>query len=253
MCSVTFRARSARDIVALAVSCGIHAIEWGADCHVPVGDLAAAAAVAQLCRNAGVLAASYGTYLRAGAGNTQAQLMSIAETAAVLGASNVRIWGGQRGVASAAASPELWSRAADELHRLAELAARRGTTLSLEFHADTLVDTGPSAVRLLEQVAHPALFTKWQPTPGITPAESIAQLTLLQPWLSHIDVFARDRERTRFSIETAAELWAAVFRHARPSAAWPTIPYALIEFVKDDAAQALRADAQFLEKLLGAA
>ena len=95
------------------------------------------------------------------------------------------------------------------------------------------------------------MFTKWQPTPGITPETSLEQLELLRPWLSYIDVFARDERLTRLALREFSELWTLVFRHARPSPAWPAPVCALLEFVKDDAAESLRADSQFLTHLMG--
>ena len=86
-------------------------------------------------------AVSYGTYLRAGAGNSDELLESITATARALGAGNIRVWGGPRGIASSKATSNIWSTATEELKRLAAMAAPHAITLSLEFHADSLVDT----------------------------------------------------------------------------------------------------------------
>jgi hypothetical protein len=40
--SITFRALPPADIIRLTAECGLQAIEWGADVHVPPGDLAGA-------------------------------------------------------------------------------------------------------------------------------------------------------------------------------------------------------------------
>lgn len=250
LCSVTFRGRSVAAVIAIAASCGLSAIEWGSDGHVPIGDLATADAVRAACAGAGLTPASYGSYLRAGAGNDDGHLAEIVDTAAALGAANIRVWGGPRGIGSAAASAEIWDRAAGELRTMAEIAAAHRIALSLEFHADTLVDTGPSAARLLERVAHPALFTKWQPTPGIPIAQALAEIATVGPWLSHIDVFARDDARTRFALEDHRSLWTAVFAAARPAPGWTAPPHALLEFVRDDAVAALERDAAFLHALV---
>lgn len=250
LCSVTFRGRSVAEIISIATSCGLAGIEWGSDGHVPIGDLATADDVRAACAEAGLTPASYGSYLRAGAGNGDDHLAEIVDTAAALGASNIRVWGGPRGIGSAAASAQVWDRAVGELRTMAEIAAAQHIALSLEFHADTLVDTGRSAAQLLERVAHPALFTKWQPTPGIPIAQALAEIATVGPWLSHLDVFARDHERTRFGLEDYRSLWTAVFAAARPAPGWTAPPHALLEFVRDDSVAALEQDAAFLHTLV---
>ena len=252
LCSVTFRQHKAEDVIDLAALSKVRAIEWGSDIHVPVGDVSTAAKVRTMCQQAHISPASYGTYLRSGTGNSIEYLASIVDTAAALGAQNIRVWGGPRGMASADADENVWRQAADELRNVAELAAASDLTLSLEFHADTLVDTGQSAIKLLQSVDHPALFTKWQPTPGITKQEALEQLAMIAPWLSYIDVFARDNERKRYLLSEFSDLWLAVFQKARPAPSWRTTPFAMIEFVKDDAVSSLQDDVRSLKDFLTA-
>jgi hypothetical protein len=250
LCSVTFRQKTIEEVISLSTACGIRAIEWGSDIHVPVGDISTAQRVREMCERANVAPASYGTYLRTGIANSKEHLASIMETASALGAQNIRVWGGPRGVASADIDNQTWHQAIDELRTTAELAAEKCLKLSLEFHADTLVDTAPAAVKLLRAVNHPALFTKWQPTPGISKQESIEQLEMIQPWLSYIDVFARDKDRKRHPLSRHMDLWSAVFQRARPAQSWDSPVFAMIEFVKDDSQSSLQDDVATLEKIL---
>ena len=65
--SVSFRSLPPEEIVRLAAGCGLGAIEWGGDVHVPPGDIANAARVGEMTRAAGLAVSSYGSYYRLGA------------------------------------------------------------------------------------------------------------------------------------------------------------------------------------------
>ena len=125
LCSVTFRALEAEEVVGLAAEAGLEVIEWGADVHVPVGDIERAAQVATETENAGLTSCSYGSYFRAG---TDEELTPILDSAEALGVDRVRVWAGHLG--SSEASDEHWAdvvaemaKAQDELDA-AENAAR---------------------------------------------------------------------------------------------------------------------------------
>ena len=60
LCSVTFRKKSAEEVVALAQKAGIEFIEWGSDVHVK--NLADAKKVKALCEDASIKISSYGSY-----------------------------------------------------------------------------------------------------------------------------------------------------------------------------------------------
>ena len=60
--SVSFRQHTPQQIIAAAAAAGLDGIEWGADVHVPAGDLAAAEQVRQLTQAAGLEVLSYGGY-----------------------------------------------------------------------------------------------------------------------------------------------------------------------------------------------
>ena len=58
LCSVTFRQLRVDQIIDLAAESGIAGIEWGADVHVPVGELDTAGDVARRCTVVDVACAS---------------------------------------------------------------------------------------------------------------------------------------------------------------------------------------------------
>ncbi len=91
LCSVTFRQLDPPALLDLAARAGLAAVEWGADVHVPVGDLATARDVAARTADAGLAVASYGSYWRAG----PEDVGPVLATARALGAPRVRVWAGR--------------------------------------------------------------------------------------------------------------------------------------------------------------
>ncbi|MBM7330523.1 sugar phosphate isomerase/epimerase, partial [Agrobacterium sp. S2] len=84
LCSVTFRSLTPQVVIKLAASNGIRAIEWGADVHVPPGDLENARQVAARTAEAGLSVSSYGSYIFA-PDFTPDDVTSVLETARALG------------------------------------------------------------------------------------------------------------------------------------------------------------------------
>ena len=91
MTSVTFRKKSAEDVIAIVKEAGLDGIEWGGDIHVPAGDLGTAERVRESCRQNGIEILSYGSYYRAG---EQERFRPVLETAIMLGAQTIRVWAG---------------------------------------------------------------------------------------------------------------------------------------------------------------
>ena len=60
LCSVTFRKKTAAEIVSIAEKAGVSYIEWGGDIHVRTID--DAQSVKALCSSAGIKISSYGSY-----------------------------------------------------------------------------------------------------------------------------------------------------------------------------------------------
>src|SRR3954471_24564793 len=149
LCSVTLRRLGVQEVAAVAERAGLAAIEWGADVHVPPGDLAAADAAREA-----FAVASYGTYFRAG---EDRDFTPVVETARRLGAPRIRIWAGRVGSAKATAG----QRAAVTAGVRAAAEEAEGLELALEFHGGTLTDTAESALALLEEIGRESVRTYW--------------------------------------------------------------------------------------------
>jgi 3-dehydroshikimate dehydratase len=240
LCSVTFRGLDPDDVLAAAVAAGVEAIEWGADVHVPPGDLAVAAEVAKRSADAGIAVASYGSYLAAGKSSAE-RIGPVLDSASALGAPNVRVWcpfgappGSDDGLfAAAARGLAAWSTEAEG----------RGLTLSLEFHVDTFTETAESTARLLDAAGRPAaLFTYWQPVEGRSPGE---ELSGVAADVSHVHVFHWTDGGRRHPLADGAEVWPPLLRTPL-GGRFPHERCAFLEFVLDDDPAQLVADAATL-------
>jgi sugar phosphate isomerase/epimerase len=236
--SITFRALTPVQIVALVRQAGLRGIEWGGDIHVPHGNTVRAREVREMTAEAGLVVAAYGSYYRAGqseaAGLTFAQVL---DSAIELGAPTIRVWAG--GVGSAQASPEVRTQVATDLRRIAGLAAAQRITISLEFHNGTLTDTADSTARLLDDLGSTNVFTYWQPPLDRDTAGCEQDLRGLLPRVTNLHVYHwRPNSTERLPLADGATRWREFFRIAdKPG----TERFAMLEFVeRDDPACFLR-------------
>lgn len=246
LCSVALRGCSPAEVIEAAAGAGLAGIEWGADVHVPPGELATAADVAARCGNAGIAVVSYGSYLCAGRDDGFDQVF---DTARAVGALNVRVWAGDR--ASSHADVPHREAVATALRHWCALAAVDGLTVSLEHHAGTLTDDAASSLALLDEVDAPNLRTYWQPRDGDAGEPDLGELDAVRPHLAHVHVFWWRSWADRFPLAAGEAFWRRAL--ARAAAAPSPISggrYALIEFVKDDDPEQLAADAAALRSWL---
>lgn len=245
LCSVSFRSMAVEDIVALAGSAGLSAIEWGGDVHVPHGDLAEARRVAGLTAAAGLEVAAYGSYYRAGVSEAQGLAFSaVLETARVLGTDRIRIWAGTANAEDVNASG--WTTIADDIRRVSELARQAGVSVVLEFHANTLTNSYASAHRLLQELPQTGLI--WQPISRLSVENNLAGIRLLSPWIRHVHCFyAAPPTFEKSALEEGAAIWKSYLAQLRTL---PAVRHVLMEFVKDHSAGQLRTDAGTLGRLL---
>ncbi|WP_194765022.1 sugar phosphate isomerase/epimerase family protein [Microbacterium sp. UFMG61] len=247
LCSVTFRALEAEEVVGLAAEAGLEVIEWGADVHVPVGDIERAAQIATETEDAGLISCSYGSYFRSGADEP---LSPILDSAEALGVDRVRIWAGHLG--SDEATEEQWAEIVARLRDAAAEADARGIGLALEFHSGTLADTAPTTLRLLADVGSPALSTYWQPTVGAGVEAVLAEYRALAAYTSAAHVFSWWPAQERLPLRARDALWTRFFAEARPGSATAGVRDALLEFVPGDDPGLLRGEAAALRAYLSA-
>lgn len=243
LCSVTFRSLSAERVVELAAEARLEVIEWGADVHVPAGDVEQASRVAALTTDAGLECCSYGSYFRAGADEPITPVLDAAEA---LGVDRVRVWAGSIG--SDEAAPQDWASTIARLQDAVDEANARGISLALEFHSGTLADTAPTTLRVLAEVARPTLSTYWQPTVGATVDAVLDEYRAIADQVSAAHVFSWWPDHDRLPLRARDALWTRFFGEAQSA---PTPPRdALLEFVPGDDPAMLRGEAATLRSYL---
>lgn len=237
MVSVTFRQKSAEEVVALAVRYGMRGIEWGGDVHVPCGGLARAREVGEMTRGSGLETFSYGSYFRVG----DEGFSAVADTALELGCRTVRIWAPAK--ASAQCSEKEFARAAEALAAVCETARRSHVLVCLEFHNGTMNDCAEGFYKLRGAGAAD-LKTYWQPL--YLRRRNLQEIAALNTNIENVHVYHwiySDPVQRRL-LEEAEDDW-------KEYAALLGAKKFLLEFCKDDAEENFARDARTLHKLLG--
>jgi len=244
--SITFRKLTPAEIVRLAVEAGLEGIEWGGDVHVPHGEAAIAREVARMTADHGLNVAAYGSYYRAAVSEAKGlSFEAVLSSAKELGAPVIRIWAGAKG--SLELSPGEREAVVADVRRVAEMAAREGIAIALEYHRNTLTDTPESTRGLLESCAHPNLRTYWQPRAGVPAAENARGLERVLPWLSHLHVYHWWPDSQRLPLREGRDAWNLYFREAGRAEG---DRYAMLEFVASDTPEQCLEDARALVELL---
>jgi 3-dehydroshikimate dehydratase len=184
--SITFRQLTPEEIISLCQKAGVQCIEWGGDVHVPPGDVTRAREVGHMTRDAGLMVAAYGSYYRLGR-NDPGAFEAVLASAAALGAPTIRVWAGRKG--SAEHTPEERAEVVADALRVADMAARKGLTICLEYHGGTLTDSRDSVRALLVELAHPNIEFLWQPTHGELVEPCASRLLDILPRLRNVHVF----------------------------------------------------------------
>jgi 3-dehydroshikimate dehydratase len=245
LCSVTFRHLPVEAVIDAAAAACLQAVEWGADVHVPPGDLARAEHVRARCADHGLACPSYGSYYFAGTSAAD-ELDPILATAQALGATTVRVW------APGDPRPEHWDAGApviDALAHACDTAAGLDLTIAMEFHPGTLTESARSTREVLAEVDRSNLRTYWQPVPGARHLHALTELDPVLHRLEHLHVFSWEADSSRLPLAAHETLWRRVLakvaaQHDDRQA------YAYLEFVENDSPEALARDAAALRSWL---
>ncbi len=244
--SITFRPLSPREIVDLCVRTGLRSVEWGGDVHVPPINSAHARDVARLTTDAGLTVAAYGSYFRIIDGDgSLPDFEPIVATAADLGAPTIRVWAGTKN--SEEVNGTAFDTLVERLQSMATLATTANIRVALEFHGGTFTNTTQSTLDLLDAVNHPNLETLWQPPVGMSAKDCAKSLEACLPRTNNVHVFHWTPMHERQPLAEGTDRWKTYLDMLAKSS---QDRHLLLEFVKGDSVDQLRADAETLLSLV---
>ena len=245
--SVSFRKKTPKEIIELTAKAGLDGIEWASDAHVHEGDVKLAREVADMTKSAGLEVSSYGSYYALG---SKQDITPFLESAAALGAKQMRIWPGHE--PSCYLSHERRMMLVDGAINASRKAAEYGITLSTECHSYSLNDNPASQALLLLEVNEKNFCTYWQALTEIPLEQQMHSLKAIYATgkLTNLHVYWIDDKRERCLLEDAKDIWAERFSLFKND---DTVRYAMIEFVKDDADENFYRDAKALRELIDSA
>lgn len=143
LCSVTFRKKSAAQVVLIAKKAGVDFIEWGGDVHVT--SLEDARLVKSLCDNEGIKISSYGSYANS-LDFDKDKWIQTCEIAAKLGAASVRIWLGRKN--SEETSEKEYRTLLENTRKMCEIADKYKLLVCPECHDNTFNNNTDAFLRI---------------------------------------------------------------------------------------------------------
>ena len=251
--SVTFRQKDIQEVVEIVARAGLESITWAGDSHVLPDDAAAPERARAACATASVRVEGYGSYWRGDSSDFAPSLRA----AQALGAGRVRVWAGNEG--SEVVSVVDRKKTVAQIANAADAASEAGIGLHLEFHRNTLTDSARSTSVLLDEIATLRLTnempvrTYWQPRPGITTGNAVAEISILGSQVSAAHVFSWDKDAKRLPLKEHREQWLTILDALaeHPLDAARNQPRDLmLEFVRGDSTSQLLYDAEELHRLV---
>lgn len=247
--SVSFRSRTPRQVLDLAIQAQLEGIEWGGDIHVPPSDTASAKRVGLMTREAGLAVVCYGSYYRCDS-DAEVKFEDVLNAARHLETPTIRVWAGRKG--SVAATKADYAQVRAELVRLADMAAPHGITIATEYHSGTLTDTQESCARLHAGLDRANLKTLWQPlcrsVGNDEVASNVRTLQAVLDNLQHVHVYewkATEGKQRPASL-SGSEQWPHYLRtlQSRAKDCW-----LLLEFLPEESLESLQQEAAALRDL----
>ena len=144
LCSVTFRKKTAEEVVSLCQKAGISFIEWGGDVHVKALD--DAKKVKDLCDEAGIKISSYGSYFNS-AVYDEDKWRDTCEITKEMGAESIRIWLGKKN--SQVTNENEYQLLLENTKKMCDIAADYGLLVCPECHDNTFNNNTDAILRFI--------------------------------------------------------------------------------------------------------
>ena len=157
LCSVTFRNKTAGEVVEIAKKAGIGFIEWGGDVHVK--SLSDAKKVKALCDEAGIKISSYGSYFNSLVSD-EGKWIETCKIAKEMNADSIRIWLGKKN--SQDTSDEEYKQILDNTKRMCDIAAEYSLLVCPECHDNTFNNNTDAILRFIGDLGKENFRTYFQ-------------------------------------------------------------------------------------------
>lgn len=157
LCSVTFRKKTAEEVVVLSKKAGISFIEWGGDVHVKTLD--DAKKVKALCNEADIKISSYGSYFNSAVFDESKWTYTCA-IAKEMGAESIRIWLGKKN--SQVTSDKEYSLLLENTKRMCNIAAEYSLIVCPECHDNTFNNNTDAILRFIGDLQRDNFKTYFQ-------------------------------------------------------------------------------------------
>lgn len=208
LCSSACITRNAKEVIAVAASTGLDAIEWAQDAHIGSGDLRVAEELMITTLTAGLTTASYSTLYRAGADDEgYRRFDALLSVASLLQAPILRVYACCERRSDA--KPQRRSELVAELDRLGDRAALKGITLCISMGRGTGFSNYGLALSLVAQAKHPFVRLAWEDLPEASSAEASAALESAKDEAGLIIARQADRDGRPRTIASDLEAWRA--------------------------------------------
>ena len=238
--SVTFRKLGVWEIAEAIKKSALDCVEWGGDIHVPPADTNAISLAKDASTANGVRIASYGSYYHCD-GDEEAIEKQVS-TAALLGASTIRVWAGNHWSNDIDAAGR--AETVENIRKTCRCAAKYGLTVSPEYHQATLTDTIDSAVQLLNEVGEENFRTYWQPNQFEDDEYNIRALKSVLPYLTNVHVFTW-QGNDKFPLNDGEAIWRKYIDIIREDGKDHNL---MLEFVCDGTLDQFYRDAETLKE-----
>ena len=157
LCSVTFRKKTAEEVVTLSKKAGISFIEWGGDVHVRTLD--DAKKVKALCDEADIKISSYGSYFNT-AVYDEGKWHNTCKITKAMGAESIRIWLGKKN--SQVTSDKEYNLLLENTKRMCDIAAEYGLMVCPECHDNTFNNNTDAILRFIRDLQKDNFKTYFQ-------------------------------------------------------------------------------------------
>ena len=214
--------RNAKEVIAIAETASLDAIEWAQDVHIGSGDLRVAEELMIATLTAGLTTASYSTLYRAGAVDEgYRRFDALLAVAALLQAPILRIYACCERRSDA--KPRRRSDLVAELDRLGDRAATKGITLCISMGRGTGFSNYGLALSLVTEAKHPFVRLAWEDLPEASSAEANAALERAKDEAGLIIARQADRDGRPRTIAADLDAWRSRLTAFRSAETEPRI------------------------------